>query len=292
MSSLLERVLLVCLVIAVWRLVARAEVTFLGPTPYQSVADSPFEMSALGTTFFFEDFEDGSFDLPPGVTSDFDYDVIPSSPTTDSVDADHGVIDGYGTGGYSLHPRTYIGVPTNPLQWVNYFGLSFDSSALGFTPNTFGFVWTDGDRLPFPFYSPSAVSLLVAHDDGTVDNASWIGDDFLDHSSLGEPAEDRFLELRLTNGIARFQISMSFNCDTFIDQSEIDFRNLRFSDRGRTRCGRRHRPWIPSALVPLFTHDCSPTKGVSNDTIFASRARDQDRKVHVLTSNDKISTSR
>jgi hypothetical protein len=90
MSCLLERVLLVSLIIAVCPLVARAEVTFLGPTPYLSVADNPFDMSGLGTTFFLEDFEDGSFDLPPGATTS-DPEVVPPSPTTDSVDADDGV---------------------------------------------------------------------------------------------------------------------------------------------------------------------------------------------------------
>lgn len=44
---------------------ARSEVTFLEPTPYLSVADSPFDLSGVGSTAYFEDFEDGVFDLPP-----------------------------------------------------------------------------------------------------------------------------------------------------------------------------------------------------------------------------------
>ena len=36
-----------------------AEVIVIGPRPYLSAADSPFDMSGLGTTFFLEDFEDG-----------------------------------------------------------------------------------------------------------------------------------------------------------------------------------------------------------------------------------------
>lgn len=222
MLRLFERVLLVSVVIAVWPLMARAEVTFLGPTPYLSVADSPFDMSGLGTTFFFEDFEDGRFDLPPGVASDFDYQVIPPGPTTDSVDADDGVIDGSGTDGQSLHPITFIVAPTNPPQWVHYFGLSFDSNVLGFSPNTFGVVWTDGIPPPMSSFRPSAVVLIVEHNDGTMDYASWFGDDFLDHSYMGETAEDRFFGLRTTKGIARVRLSMSFYSDTFIEQTEID----------------------------------------------------------------------
>src|SRR5690242_6738717 len=38
--------------------------TFLGPTPYLSRADSPFDLSGLGTTFFLEDFEDHALNTP------------------------------------------------------------------------------------------------------------------------------------------------------------------------------------------------------------------------------------
>ena len=43
------------------------EVTFLGPSPYLSRADSPFDLSVLGTEFFLEDFETDS-DWPVGLT--------------------------------------------------------------------------------------------------------------------------------------------------------------------------------------------------------------------------------
>ena len=41
-----------------------AATMFLGPTPYLSQADSPFDLSELGTTFFLEDFEDGELNTP------------------------------------------------------------------------------------------------------------------------------------------------------------------------------------------------------------------------------------
>ena len=43
---------------------ASAETIFFGPTPYLSAADSPFDLSGLGTTFFLEDFEDGELNTP------------------------------------------------------------------------------------------------------------------------------------------------------------------------------------------------------------------------------------
>jgi hypothetical protein len=220
MSCLLERLLPVSLLVAVWPLVARAEVTFLGPTPYLSVADSPFDMSGLGTTFFFEDFEDGSFDLPPGAATS-EYEVLPPSPTTDSVDADDGVIDGYGTDGHSLRPLFVIVYPTGTPRWHQSLSVLFDSNVLGFSPNAFGFVWTDGWQHPDPFLR-SRVYLSVQHKNGTSESTFWFADDFMDNSDMGETAEDRFFGLRTTGRIARVGLSMSFYSDTFIDQFEID----------------------------------------------------------------------
>ena len=218
MTRLSRHILLVSLVVAVWPLAARGEVTFLGPTPYLRVADSPFDMSGLGTTFFFEDFEDGSFDLPTGVVASAHV-VRPPSPTTDSVDADDGVIDGSGTAGHSLRPPLVAVQPTGTPRWFQRSVTSFDSNVLGFSPNAFGFVWTDGWQHPF---LPSHVLLSVEHDDGTRDSTFWEAGWLLDNSDMGETAEDRFFGLRTTRRITQVQLEMSFFSDTFIDQFEID----------------------------------------------------------------------
>jgi len=51
--------LLALLLVSVAAQLGSAQVTFLGPTPYLSSADSPFDLSGLGTAYFLEDFEDG-----------------------------------------------------------------------------------------------------------------------------------------------------------------------------------------------------------------------------------------
>ncbi|MCB1282454.1 MAG: hypothetical protein KDB18_13110, partial [Salinibacterium sp.] len=71
--------------------------TFLGPSPYLSLADSPW----VGFDgFAFEDFEDGLFNLP-GASASAGNPFAPGS-STDSVDGDDGSIDGSGTAGRSF----------------------------------------------------------------------------------------------------------------------------------------------------------------------------------------------
>jgi hypothetical protein len=118
-----------------------AGITFLDPIPYLSAADSPFDMSGLGSTFFLEDFEDGVWDLPAGVEAG-PYVIGTPSPFTDSVDGDDGVIDGWGTNGHSMwpnfHSHNFLGPPT----WTTSFQMNFDTNLI--VPNSFGLAWTDG----------------------------------------------------------------------------------------------------------------------------------------------------
>ncbi len=116
--------------------VSHAAFTFLGPTPYRSAADSPFNLSGLGTTFFLEDFEDDV--LTPGLESGFSGSIFPIQGN--SVDGDDGVIDGLDTGGYSVHafpPDACIGSNcTVYTQWI------FNDTAFGKYPTAVGFVLT------------------------------------------------------------------------------------------------------------------------------------------------------
>jgi len=68
---------------------ATAEPIFFGPTPYLSAADSPFDLSGLGTTMFLEDFEDGELNTPGILTTSL-RPLGPNPPfqIVDSVDAD------------------------------------------------------------------------------------------------------------------------------------------------------------------------------------------------------------
>ena len=61
---------------------------FIGPLPYLSQADSPFDLSAPGA--YLEDFEDGLLNTP-GVAASVGSVMGPSS-NTDSVDGDDGSI--------------------------------------------------------------------------------------------------------------------------------------------------------------------------------------------------------
>ena len=72
----------------------------LGPLPYLSHADSPFDLSGLGTSFFLEDFEDHLFNVP-GVSADNGgvVSVVFGPGIHDSVDADDGIVDGSGLQG-------------------------------------------------------------------------------------------------------------------------------------------------------------------------------------------------
>jgi len=96
--------LAVCILVALSTPAANATITLFGPTPYLSAADSPFNLSGRGTTFFLEDFEDGLINTPGlNISQVFGGATVnPPGSLTDSVDADDGVIDGSGTAGHSL----------------------------------------------------------------------------------------------------------------------------------------------------------------------------------------------
>lgn len=143
---------------------AVGQTIFLGPTPYLSEADSPFDFSGLGRTFFLEDFEDGELNtpgisqpapVPPDLSGPIP--VIPDlsshvfqatprgpSPVTNSVDGDDGVIDGTGTPGWSLAEDNAFHGGSFPPYINQSMTFLFDEDELGFLPKVVGFVWTGG----------------------------------------------------------------------------------------------------------------------------------------------------
>src|SRR5262245_58046922 len=109
-----------------------AKADFLGPTPYLSFADSPFNGGSF-SSFFLEDFEDGALNTP-GVTASAGWSVLGPGAFTDSVDGDDGAIDGSGTRGHSFF--------SNSTQSTLTF--TFNAAALGGAlPTAVGIVWTD-----------------------------------------------------------------------------------------------------------------------------------------------------
>lgn len=129
----------------------RAAVTFLGPIPYLSAADSPFPVDGSNPSFYLDDFEDGQLNTP-GIfqplhhvfgTAFHGY-VMGPSELTDSVDADDGVIDGFGTAGHSFRSGALFFTQSIPQLNNVAIEFEFDKTELTMLPNAFGFVWTDG----------------------------------------------------------------------------------------------------------------------------------------------------
>jgi len=159
--------------------------TLLGPTPYLSSADSPFDI--LHRTFVLEDFEDDLFNIP-GVSSNLgDANVIGPGGPTDSVDADDGVIDGNGTNGHSFFNGSgAVGVT-----------FTFDPVVLGGLPTHIGIVWTDGlGTATFEAFDAGGAVL------GSVGPVA-VGDG----SFFGTTEEDRFFGVIHAAGIAQIKIS-------------------------------------------------------------------------------------
>lgn len=165
----------------------RHEVQFLGPTPYLSQADSPFNADIISGGTFLADFEDGLLNTPGvsasagGVTS-----VVFGRGLHDSVDADDGVIDGSGSNGDSF------------FSWSGSTGItfSFDASILG-SPTHAGLVWTDGvGTTLFEAFGPDGVSL------GTIGPVA-----IADNTHNGATAEDHFFGVINASGISSIKIS-------------------------------------------------------------------------------------
>lgn len=114
-----------------WVHFSQAQAQLLGPTPYLSLADSPFAGGSFAY-FHLENFEDGLLNTP-GVSAAIGT-VSGPGALTDSVDADDGAIDGFGTGGSVLYSNFA----------TSAFSFTFNASALGgLLPTHAGIVWTD-----------------------------------------------------------------------------------------------------------------------------------------------------
>ncbi|MHB8472653.1 MAG: VPLPA-CTERM sorting domain-containing protein [Gammaproteobacteria bacterium] len=163
--------------------IAAQATTFLGPTPYLSFADSPYNGGSF-SYFHLEDMEHGF--TAPGVTSSGGVITGPGG-LTDSVDGDDGVIDGSGTNGHSMFGDGSTGIT-----------FTFDAGTLGTLPTHVGLVWTDGayyNQVTFQAWDSANVSL------GTV-----VGNNIGDGSFLGGTAEDRFFGVVNAGGISKIRM--------------------------------------------------------------------------------------
>jgi hypothetical protein len=235
---------------------AASAATLFGPTPYRSAADGPFDRSGLGSTFFLEDFEDGELNTP-GITQYILPAVVnPPGTLTDSVDGDDGVLDGSGQGGHSFRSRAYSYEFTAPMRYYLTVAFDIDTDALGFTPNTFGFVWTDGPPTGF-------VALYLLTDDRQIISMhGWdpsfnnpLGDEQYD----GGASEDTFYGIYEPAGITRVAIETGTKDDS-IDWFEFDHLQygLIVPEPSALACA------ATAILACLFT--CQPRRGLERLT--------------------------
>ena len=166
-----------------------ANASLLGPTPYLSFADSPFNGGSF-SYFYLENLEDHLLNTPGviasagGVTS-----VVFGSSAHDSVDGDDGAIDGSGLAGDSFFSG-------NGAQGISF---TFDAGALGALPTDAGIVWTDG-----------AGTTYFEAFDNLGNSLGSIGPVAIaDSSYLGTTGEDRFFGISNPGGISRIFISNS-----------------------------------------------------------------------------------
>lgn len=161
-----------------------AEAALLGPTPYLSTADSPFNAVTF-SSFFFEDFEDVALNVA-GVTA-----------TGPGV-----CITGIGGACFQGGPVDSVGNGGDPTAGHSLFAngsitLTFDAAALGGAlPTHAGLVWTDGNNdIRFEAFDQDGMSLGVL-----VGSHATPG-------FTGQTDEDRFYGAVHAGGISRLVIS-------------------------------------------------------------------------------------
>lgn len=173
----------------------------LGPFLYNSFDQSPIRIGSY-SYFHLEDFEDGQFNTP-GISVSGG--TLGTGAAADSVDADDGVINGFGVGNswYS--------------NGVNFLEFTFDANALGGLPTHVGLVWTDVGQVSSGGFGFSPV-VFEAFDANDL-NVAFIGPTLLGDGLInGQAAEDRFFgALNIPNGIARMRITMPSSTDWEID---------------------------------------------------------------------------
>ena len=200
-----------------------AAITFLGPTPYLSAADSPFPVNGSNPNFFLEDFEDGQLNTPgirqrdlfsPIFGGAFLGKVLGPGDNTDSVDADDGAIDGLGQLGHSFQSGVDFLTLTDPPGHNIQISFDFDDSALGFYPNAFGFVWTDGQGGSF-----NSVQVTTRLGEIITTPIVQLGD----ATRSASVTEDRFLGIIVDEGITSVQILSGYHSESDLtDVIEID----------------------------------------------------------------------
>jgi hypothetical protein len=159
---------------------------YFGPLPYTSIADSPLEAPHIGVCY--EDFEDGSFDIP-GATGNGS--IVGPGGNIDSVDGDDGDIDGSGTAGRSY----FSGDGGTGIT------IQFSPSRNEGLPHNVGLVWTDGGlSAPVTFEA-------FDKDGNSIQEGVWGPFLHADNSNAGTTDEDRYYGAFAGTGISKITIT-------------------------------------------------------------------------------------
>jgi hypothetical protein len=168
-----------------------AQVTPLGPTPYLSFADSPF--NGVGFSWFSLLTAELGHATQAGIsinmTGGGPVTIVGPGGLVDSVDGDDGAIDGSGSNG-----RSYFACPSA-------IEVLFDATVLGSLPTHAGIVWTDG----------AGIVTVRGYDGGGVLIGTVTGNSSDGNFSSGT-AEDRFYGFIYPQGLSRITITDQNNC--------------------------------------------------------------------------------
>ncbi|MFM9959226.1 MAG: GC-type dockerin domain-anchored protein [Phycisphaerales bacterium] len=175
---------------------------YRGPFSYVSAADNPFNGITWNYSYLLT-FENAA-EPQPGLTYSNGFYNSPNV-TTDSVDADDGVIDGSGQNGGSFY------VASQAVQFT------FDAATLGTLPTHFSFVWTDvGLHLDgISVGGPLPVKVTALDEFGN--DLGVFTFDAGDASVLGETGEDRWVGVVFPLGVSAVTIEMPDTVDWEID---------------------------------------------------------------------------
>jgi hypothetical protein len=202
--------------VSIYSIPSKGETIFLPPSPYFSLADSPLVDMNDGT-FIFEDFEDGSLDLPVGVVG-YPGLIMEPSPFTDSVDGDDGIVDGSGSEGKSYRPALISVGFTNPPTYTTIYQLNFTSTEPSGLPTAVGLVITDG--------LPDSRITVTARDRNGVNTFVHYSDINFDMNSSGSTFEDRFVGV--TNALGMREVAFAHHWMGFPHEARVEIDHLQF----------------------------------------------------------------
>ena len=184
--------------------VARAEVTFLGPTSYLSAADSPFAEYLKGPDFTWRISRTESLIAPESSCHPFREILAHLSPSESfsnplmQTTGRWTALEGWGC---ALASSVFTTNLVDPPTISSYVSLSFDIDQLGYLPTEFGFVWTYGES-----NSVVRIDVYGSHPQETA---------FKIYAGIGsgvddDTGDDRFFGVSATFGIAAVQITSSY----------------------------------------------------------------------------------